>query len=334
MRLFSRRSSDFDAAGIEQTVTAAISKVSPSPTNPAPVNLPTYPVHAKFLRKSSTSSNGKDSQEPAQRSVRAPVTSTEAKMLLEDYDLKTSNIGDIFPVRDHNAMVKAMFLDSIQYQTAKLCRHIWILKSRNKHYKELQTIERCDMIQDDLGRYVRFMETYERWLKCTLPETELEPNNPPSSVRTLGRTLAMIECAQHHGSNSDKEIEPSVLTELSRPFFKSYNPTFLRSSNSWATAKPFSKVVKERARSQARISGLVPRSIMATLGGGALIVPILAMVLDPKMISTLLTTSAFVLPVGLVVACWMNDEQVQDIVTAMVVYAAVWAVLLACENGI
>jgi hypothetical protein len=140
MRLFTGRSSDFEATTAKQEPTSAVctrSVTIPSTyNNPSSVDLPTYPIQAPSIRTSSAGSIGRDT--PVFSPNFAP--STQAKSILDEYDLKASLIGDGFPSRDHKTMVRAMFLDNIYYATAKLHRHNWILKSGNDKYKECKSM--------------------------------------------------------------------------------------------------------------------------------------------------------------------------------------------------
>jgi uncharacterized membrane protein YfcA len=78
----------------------------------------------------------------------------------------------------------------------------------------------------------------------------------------------------------------------------------------------------------------VPRSIIAGLGGSALIVPVLVVALDPRMLTAVFTVSACFMAVGMVTAAWMSDAQKQDVFAAMLLYGAVWTVFLTCERGL
>jgi hypothetical protein len=178
---------------------------------------------------------------------------------------------------------------------------------------------------------VKAIENYERWLNCKVQYIDLEATSQPPSIRVWGRTLAILECAQHYATKADSKLPPAVLEELSRPLFKSRNPLLAKLNTAWTRPKTLAQTDKERTP---RLSGIVPKSIIATLAGGALIVPLLVMVLDLRMITAIFTTSAFVMAMALILACWMSDAQKQDVFNAMVVYAAVWTVFLTCERGL
>ena len=67
---------------------------------------------------------------------------------------------------------------------------------------------------------------------------------------------------------------------------------------------------------------------MAVFGGATLIVPMLIMVLDQRRVTTLLTTSAFTLGIGLILAFWLEDASSKDIIAATAAYAAVLVVFV------
>jgi hypothetical protein len=74
---------------------------------------------------------------------------------------------------------------------------------------------------------------------------------------------------------------------------------------------------------------------MAMFGGLTLIVPMLIMTLDPRKSTTLITTGAFTLGIGLILAYWMDDAQTKDIISATAAYAAVLVVFVGsgATNG-
>lgn len=67
---------------------------------------------------------------------------------------------------------------------------------------------------------------------------------------------------------------------------------------------------------------------MALFGGTALIAPMLIMKLHPDLLTQLLTTSCFVLAVGIILALYMKDVHNKDILAATAAYAAVLVVFV------
>jgi VIT1/CCC1 family predicted Fe2+/Mn2+ transporter len=67
---------------------------------------------------------------------------------------------------------------------------------------------------------------------------------------------------------------------------------------------------------------------MALFGGLALIAPMLIMRLHSTLITQLVTTSVFVLAVGIVLAWYMRDADKKDILASTAAYAAVLVVFV------
>jgi hypothetical protein len=67
---------------------------------------------------------------------------------------------------------------------------------------------------------------------------------------------------------------------------------------------------------------------MALFGGAALIAPMLIMTFHQSKLTSLLTTSLFVMGVAVVLAWWLEDAKNQDIVAATAAYAAVLVVFV------
>ena len=77
-----------------------------------------------------------------------------------------------------------------------------------------------------------------------------------------------------------------------------------------------------------KLEALLNRIRMALFGGVVVVAPMLIMTLHPTLLTTLLTTSLFVLAVGLVLAWSMEDGQLKDILTATAAYAAILVVFV------
>jgi hypothetical protein len=78
--------------------------------------------------------------------------------------------------------------------------------------------------------------------------------------------------------------------------------------------------------------GFLSRLKMALFGGIALIAPMLIMRLHPDQLTELLTTSCFVLAVGIVLAWYMKDANKKDILGATAAYAAVLVVFVGTSG--
>jgi hypothetical protein len=70
------------------------------------------------------------------------------------------------------------------------------------------------------------------------------------------------------------------------------------------------------------------RLAMALFGGAALIAPMLIMTLHQSKLTSLLTTSLFVVVVAVTLAWWMEDAKNQDVMAATAAYAAVLVVFV------
>jgi hypothetical protein len=75
------------------------------------------------------------------------------------------------------------------------------------------------------------------------------------------------------------------------------------------------------------------RLIIAVSAGLTLIVPMLIMSLHPSKLTSLVTTSVFVVAVTVVLAYVMEDAQNKDIVAATVAYAALLVVFVGTGSG-
>jgi hypothetical protein len=66
-----------------------------------------------------------------------PVGSEKLAEFLKKYDPEpTSNLPALYPMSEHRAMMRTMYLDNILWITARLHKHNWILMSQNERYKE------------------------------------------------------------------------------------------------------------------------------------------------------------------------------------------------------
>jgi hypothetical protein len=78
--------------------------------------------------------------------------------------------------------------------------------------------------------------------------------------------------------------------------------------------------------------GFISRLKMALFGGIALVAPMLVMSLHPTRLTQLLTTSVFVLVVGIILAWYMKDADKKDILGATAAYAAVLVVFVGSSG--
>ena len=84
----------------------------------------------------------------------------------------------------------------------------------------------------------------------------------------------------------------------------------------------------EQQTKQRLSKDLLNRIRMALFGGVVVVAPMLIMTLHRTLLTTLLTTSLFVLAVGLVLAWSMDSAEPKDILTATAAYAAILVVFV------
>ena len=83
-----------------------------------------------------------------------------------------------------------------------------------------------------------------------------------------------------------------------------------------------------RLMKQRKFEALLNRVKMALFGGVVVVAPMLIMTLHRTLLTTLLTTSLFVLAVGLILAWSMDGGEPKDILTATAAYAAILVVFV------
>jgi hypothetical protein len=90
--------------------------------------------------------------------------------------------------------------------------------------------------------------------------------------------------------------------------------------------------VRTEEKSKARLSFL-GRLAMAIFGGAALVVPMLIMSLRPSKLTSLLTTSLFVVGVAIALVWFMKNAAPKDILAATAAYAAVLVVFVGTDGA-
>jgi hypothetical protein len=88
----------------------------------------------------------------------------------------------------------------------------------------------------------------------------------------------------------------------------------------------------ERARRRRKSDEFSRRLLMAAFGGVALIGPMLIMTLHPTKVTNLVTTSAFVFVVAVLLAYIMTDATPKDVIGATAAYAAVLVVFVGTST--
>ncbi|QSZ33496.1 hypothetical protein DSL72_005064 [Monilinia vaccinii-corymbosi] len=193
---------------------------------------------------------------------------------LEKYDPRSDDLPDVYPMGEHRAMLRTMYLEDILHSTAKLHKHNWILLSRNEKYKDLRVPERWDQIQEDLEKYTRSIRNYEYWLTSFIPHLELSKASLPPRFHLYGKQLAILEVAHHFSHPS----ESALANELERKL--------LAYHTDWSVSNGVWRNIKWETRSKGWRSGsagvaFLGRLLGAVLGGGCVIAPVCVLVLWP-----------------------------------------------------
>ncbi|KAH8791190.1 hypothetical protein BGZ57DRAFT_875647 [Hyaloscypha finlandica] len=230
-------------------------------------------------------------------------------------------IPQISDMNLHRRMVRTFYLDNLLWATARLQRHVWVAASEAEVYKDLWTAERRDRLHEDLLRYTQAVKSFEYWKTSMMQTVDLVM---PPNYDTYGRTLAMLECASHH------ESDPSALATI-----KSISNTLFKDLADFSrTQAPAHLQRAECLNAKRRKRGLLNRMAMSTFGGLTLIVPMLIMVLDPRKLVSVVTTSVFTLAVGLILAIWMDEAESKDMIAATAAYAAVLVVFVGAGTTV
>ena len=146
----------------------------------------------------------------------------------------------------------------------------------------------------------------------------------PPNYDNYGRILATLECASYH------EKDPAsiaMITKMSASLFEEL-ADLSRSHEAAQIDKAQNTKAKHRKRR------LLNRMAMATFGGLTLIVPMLIMVMDPRKLTTIVTTSVFTLAIGLILAFWMDEAESKDMIAATAAYAAVLVVFVGSGSNL
>ncbi|CCD55393.1 hypothetical protein BofuT4_P157890.1 [Botrytis cinerea T4] len=163
---------------------------------------------------------------------------------LEKYDPRPEDLPDVYPMGEHRAMLRTMYMEDILHSTAKLHMHNWILMSRNEEYDNLRIPARWDQIQEDLEKYTRSIRNYEYWLTSLIPRLELPKTSLPPRFHLYGKQLAILECARAW----NRPCEEPLVAELERKLVAyqtdwsaeaaSWRPSAFSSSGQAAYPKP------------------------------------------------------------------------------------------------
>lgn len=73
---------------------------------------------------------------PTSSPTTPPIGSEKLAEFLNKYDPRPHDLPSVYPMSEHRAMMRTMYLDNILFNTARLHKHSWILMSQNELYKE------------------------------------------------------------------------------------------------------------------------------------------------------------------------------------------------------
>jgi len=133
-----------------------------------------------------------------------------------------------------------------------------------------------------------------------------------------GARLAVQQYGQLHKVWSEKELAEGQQTLLR---------SYARGNDAWKILREHEDHTDELEHYKKQRQFL-SRLAMALFGGVALIAPMLIMTLHQSKLTSLLTTSLFVVAVAVTLAWWMEDATSKDIVGATAAYAAVLVVFV------
>ncbi|KAK6606485.1 hypothetical protein H4I96_04947 [Botrytis cinerea] len=197
---------------------------------------------------------------------------------LEKYDPRPEDLPDVYPMGEHRAMLRTMYMEDILHSTAKLHMHNWILMSRNEEYDNLRIPARWDQIQEDLEKYTRSIRNYEYWLTSLIPRLELPKTSLPPRFHLYGKQLAILECARAW----NLPCEEPLVAELEQKLV-AYQTDWSVSNGVWRGVR---RETRKRGWGSGRGWGNgVGRGLGGVVGGSSILAPISILLLWPGGIS-------------------------------------------------
>ncbi|KAF7956984.1 hypothetical protein EAE96_004306 [Botrytis aclada] len=196
---------------------------------------------------------------------------------LEKYDPRPEDMPDVYPMGEHRAMLRTMYLEDILHATAKLHMHNWILLSRNEKYDDLRIPARWDQIQEDLEKYTRSIRNYTYWLRSPISDLSLPKSSLPPRFHLYGKQLAILECARAW----KQPREEQWIAELERKLV-AYHTDWSVGNGVWGGLR---REARRRGRGSVNGGGGVGRLLGGVLGGSSILAPISILVLWPGGIS-------------------------------------------------
>jgi hypothetical protein len=159
------------------------------------------------------------------------------------------------------------------------------------------------------------LRNYREWMDTPMM---LEPES-----RRSAEGHAVLDCGKYHNLWNEEETS-KVMADLAVEDLQFWNDRHGRDIRRWHQR------TKKREEENNKF---ISRLSMALFGGAALIAPMLIMTLHPTRLTSLLTTSVFVLAVGVALAWRMKDAASKDILGSTAAYAAVLVVFVGTGGG-
>jgi uncharacterized membrane protein len=161
------------------------------------------------------------------------------------------------------------------------------------------------------------LQNYQKWRANPVDDTMVTG----ALEYEYGADLAVLECGKQHKLWSEREIA-DCQEDLVKRYMYGTSDRFEHS------LQLDIKEQKEKQKEQQKKIQFLSRLTMALFGGAALVAPMLIMTLHQSKLTSLLTTSLFLVAVALALSRWMEDATGKDIMGATAAYAAVLVVFV------
>ncbi|KAE8441928.1 hypothetical protein EG329_004186 [Mollisiaceae sp. DMI_Dod_QoI] len=217
--------------------------------------------------------------------------------------------------KDFNETVGMLYRHNVSHTKTKLLK--WAVVERLAHvddeallpisylYNDMLSKFDNEKLRIDLEDHARAMRNFKEW------ESEKNPLRKDVDVNIMV-PHAVLACAEYHNLWSGEEGAEVIFKNARQ--MADFGPAHVYDTRSQN---------KERGW-----AAFLSRFYMALFGGLALIVPMLIMTLHESKVTSLVTTSVFVIAVAVLLAGFMEDADPKDILAATAAYAAVLVVFV------
>ncbi|TVY84953.1 hypothetical protein LSUE1_G002734 [Lachnellula suecica] len=211
------------------------------------------------------------------------------------------------------AVLGSMHLKNVLYLRSKVLKHRIIMRVGLPGRTEAAP-EQARFLKEKEFKPRTAVQNYKAWI-----ETATDPSlDQITGYIGQGEALAVLEYMMH-----DKSFPAPVVQLAHNQAVGMYN-VLPKASRAMSDL-----VINARDRDRQTVFRI--RLFIAGAAGLALIVPMLIVTLHPTKLTSLLTTSLFVVAVAVVLAWVMEDAQNKDIVAATAAYAAVLVVFVGTQ---